>query len=124
MVSYNCYLNNGKLRKDTLLIIDEPEAHLHPQWIVEYARMVILLNKKLGVKFFIASHNPDMVSAIKYIAQKEKVESGLNFYLAEKVENSYVYNYKPLKTEIEDIFSSSNIAIERINQYGLGDEEL
>lgn len=44
-------LKNGFLQKDTLLIIDEPEAHLHPQWIVEYARMIVLLHKEIGVKF-------------------------------------------------------------------------
>lgn len=111
-------LNNGKLTKDTLLIIDEPEAHLHPQWIVEYAHIVVSLNKQIGVKFFIASHNPDMVSAIKYIAEKEKISDRVNFYLAEKVPDNYVYNYKSLKTNIEEIFSSFNIAIERINKYG------
>ena len=46
-------LNNGYLQKDTLLIIDEPEAHLHPQWIVEYAKLLFLLHKKLGMKIFI-----------------------------------------------------------------------
>lgn len=114
-------LNNGKLTKDTLLIVDEPEAHLHPQWIVEYARIVVLLNKRLGVKFFIASHSPDMVSAIKYIAEKEEVSDRVNFYLAEKREKDYTYDYKSLKTDIEPIFSSFNIAIERINQYGVQD---
>ena len=49
-------LKNGFLQKDTLLIIDEPEAHLHPQRIVEYARMIVLLHKEIGVKFFVASH--------------------------------------------------------------------
>lgn len=113
--------NNGKLTKDTLLIVDEPEAHLHPQWIVEYARIVVLMNKHLGVKFFIASHNPDMVSAIKYISEKEGVSDRVNFYLAKKRPDGYTYDYKALKTDIEDIFSSFNIAIERINQYGVQD---
>ncbi len=115
-------LNNGSLTKNTLLIIDEPEAHLHPKWIVEYARVVVLLNKRLGVKFFIASHSPDMVSAIKYIAEKEQMEGGLNFYLAEKTHQGYQYDYTPLGTDIEKIFSSFNIAFERINQYGSKDE--
>ena len=41
-------LKNGYLDNKTLLIIDEPEAHLHPQWIVEFARIITLLNKELG----------------------------------------------------------------------------
>lgn len=111
-------IKNGSLNDKTLLIIDEPESNLHPQWIIEYARLIVLLNKKIGVKFFIASHNPDMVSAIKYISEKEQVANNLNFYLAIKGKHKYLYNYKHLGTEIDPIFESFNIAIDRINQYG------
>ncbi|GAB4206552.1 MAG: AAA family ATPase [Bacteroidia bacterium] len=110
----NNYLNNH-----SLIIIDEPEAHLHPQWVVEYARMVVLLNKHLKVKFLIASHHPDMISAIKYISEKEGNSKNLRYYLAEKSkENEYLYKYIDLNTNIEKIFESFNVALERIDLYG------
>ncbi len=112
-------LKNGSLTDKTLLIIDEPESHLHPQWIIEYARLIVLLNKEIGIKFFIASHNPDMVSAIKYISEKENVAQNLNFYLAFRSEGKFHYDYAHLGNEIDPIFDSFNIAIERINQYGV-----
>ncbi len=111
-------LQKGLLSEKTLLIIDEPEAHLHPQWIVEYARLIVLLNKELGVKFLISSHNPDMISAIKYIAEKEQVDEKLNFYLAEKTAEAFKYNFVNLHTNIEPIFKSFNIALDRIDEYG------
>ena len=120
-------LKNGHIDNRTLLIIDEPESHLHPQWIVEYARMIVLLHKHIGVKFFLASHNPDMVSAIRYIAEKEGVLDNVNYYLAEEAEGEmYQYNYRSLGTEIDPIFASFNIALDRINQYSLPykDEEI
>ena len=120
-------LKNGHIDNRTLLIIDEPESHLHPQWIVEYARMIVLLHKHIGVKFFLASHNPDMVSAIRYIAEKEEVLDNVNYYLAEKEEGeTYLYNYRSLGAEIDPIFASFNIALDRINQYSLPykDEEI
>jgi predicted ATPase len=110
-------LKNGAINSKTLLIIDEPESHLHPQWVIEYARLIVLLNKEVGVKFFIASHNPDMVSAIKHIASKEGIINNVNFYLAEKNANSYTYSYKNLENNIEPIFESFNIALDRINLY-------
>lgn len=110
-------LKNGSLNDKTLLIIDEPESHLHPQWIIEYARLIVLLNKHIGMKFFIASHNPDMVSAIKFISEKEKVDDTTNFYLAEKVSN-FSYVFKDLNKEIDPIFESFNIAFERMHLYG------
>ena len=115
-------LKNGHIDNRTLLIIDEPESHLHPQWIVEYARMIVLLHKHIGVKFFLASHNPDMVSAIRYIAEKEGILSNVNYYLAEKTEEAYLYNYRALGSDIAPIFGSFNIAIDRISQYSINDE--
>ena len=115
-------LKNGHIDNRTLLIIDEPESHLHPQWIVEYARMIVLLHKHIGVKFFLASHNPDMVSAIRYIAEKEGVLDNVNYYLAEKTEEDYLYNYRALGSDIAPTFGSFNIAIDRISQYSIDDE--
>ena len=112
-------LKNGHIDNRTLLIIDEPESHLHPQWIVEYARMIVLLHKHIRVKFFLASHNPDMVSAIRYIAEKEGVLDNVNYYLAEKAEEAYLYNYRALGSDIAPIFGSFNIAIDRISQYSI-----
>ena len=113
-------LQNGYLTKETLLLIDEPEAHLHPQWIVEYARLLVLIHKKLGVKIMIASHNPDMVAAIRSIAEKEEVLSDTHFYLAERDMEDNQYTYRNLGQEIGDIFHSFNIALDRIHLYGSG----
>lgn len=112
-------LKNGILNDKTLLIIDEPESNLHPQWIIEYARVIVMLNKGLGVKFFLASHNPDMVSAIRYISEKEGILENVNFYLAERKDNKFSYDYKFLDKEIDPIFESFNIAIDRISKYGV-----
>ena len=111
---------NCSLNEDSLLIVDEPEVHLHPKWIVEYARVLVLIQKYLHTTILIASHNPDMISAIKYISEKEKVSDSLTFYIAEEVEKEGFgkYKYKNLGTDIEEIFSSFNIALDRINQYG------
>jgi predicted ATP-dependent endonuclease of OLD family len=113
--------NNGFLDNKTLLIIDEPETHLHPDWIVQYARLIVLLHKELNVNFFIASHNPDMVMALKYISKKELRETdSVNFYLAEE-NDKFLFDYKHVETDIESIFKSFNSAIDRINLLGATD---
>lgn len=111
-------LKNGWLDKETLLLIDEPEAHLHPQWIVEFARLLVKIHKILGVKMVIASHNPDMVAAIQSIAEKEGVRKDTVFYLAHKEKDDVSYEFVDKGTDIGDIFSSFNIALSRIEQYG------
>ena len=111
-------LRKGYLTNRTILIIDEPEAHLHPQWIVEFARLLVLLNKEIGLKIMIASHDPDMVSAIRYVSEAEGTLDNTNFYLAEPDEDTETYTYKHLGTDIESIFESFNMALTKIEMYG------
>lgn len=113
-------LENGYLTEETLLLIDEPEAHLHPQWIIEFARLLVLLHKETGTKVVIASHNPDMVSAIRAIAEKEGVLEKTHFYQAMSVGTNHRYVYQDLGQDIEEIFRSFNIALDRIRMYGTG----
>lgn len=111
-------LENEWLDEETILLIDEPEAHLHPQWIVEFARILVLLSKKLGTKIVLACHNPDMVAAIQSISEREQMSDQTHFYLAEPVAGSSQYNFVDKGNEIGDIFESFNIAMSRIEQYG------
>lgn len=111
-------VENGHINDKTLLLIDEPEAHLHPQWIVEFARLLVLLHKNLGLKMMIASHNPDMVSAISAISQKEGIDGNTRFYLSEQNSETRKFVFKNLGTDISEIFTSFNIALDRINLYG------
>jgi hypothetical protein len=69
----------------------------------------------------LASHNPDMVSAIRYISEEEGILDSVNFYLAEKSTNKFKYSYKALRHDIEPIFESFNIALSRINEYGVSE---
>lgn len=99
---------NGLVDSKTMLIMDEPEAHLHPQWIVRFARLLVLLRKETGCKLFISSHSTDLVSSIKYISEKE-LGASPSFYLAEQ-ENSekYAYSFRALGDDIEPIFETFN----------------
>lgn len=117
MAILNVLYTRGYLNEETLLIIDEPEAHLHPQWVFEYARVLMLIAKKLKVRMLLTSHSPDMISAIQKVAKVEKLE-GVNFYVAEETEKgSFLYNYKPLGDSIEEIFDKFNVAIDKTDVY-------
>lgn len=111
-------LKNGWIDENTLFIIDEPECHLHPQWIVEYAHMLVRINKYIGAKIVISSHNPDMVSAIQAISSHEGTLDNLNFYLAEpSTESEGQYEFRCLGTKYSEIFDAFNVSIDRINAF-------
>ena len=92
--------------------------HIHPQWIVEFTRVLVRLQSVLGVKVLINSHNPDMVAAIQSIAAKENVYDKTIFYLAERHKDSMQFGFRNLGHEIDGIFTSFNIALSRIQEYG------
>lgn len=107
----------GSLNNQTLLIIDEPEAHLHPQWVVEFARILVLLYKELGVRVLITSQNPNMVAAIQTIAEKEEKLLDVTFYQAYEVSDNK-YNFLNHKQDISEIFKSFNVAFSKMEDYG------
>lgn len=91
-------LENDILNQNSILIIDEPENHLHPKWQLKYAKVLVTLAKN-GVKILIASHSPYMIEAIKRYSDLENLEESTNFYLAE---NSII---EP-RNRLEDIFKT------------------
>ena len=113
-------LQNGWLTDKTMLIIDEPESHLHPQWIVDYARILVLINKMIGTKILLSSHNPDMIAAIQTISESKGLKDITRFYLATTSPEAPDQNdFKDLGFNIEEIFDSFNIALSRIDSYNL-----
>lgn len=110
-------LDNGFIDDNCLLIIDEPEAHLHPQWIIEYARMIVLLRKTIKTKFFIATHSTDMVEALRSLSEAEGIESDLRYYLGEEDKGSGNYIFRDLGLDIEPIFASFNKSFDKLEYY-------
>ena len=110
-------VKNGWLKENTLLEIDEPETNLHPSWVVEFAHLLVMIHKNLGTKILITSHHPDMVSAIRYISEKEGLLENTNFYLAEPVDDSNMYEYKDLKCDIDPVFESFNKSFDMLQKY-------
>ena len=77
-------LNSVYIGPASLLIIDEPEVHLHPKWEVEYAKIIIELSK-LGVIILISTHSPYFLRALrKYSKEDEQIEGITKFYFGEK----------------------------------------
>ena len=68
---------NNWLNKNSILILDEPEVHLHPKWQLEMAKIIVELVKN-GVKILVNSHSPYMIEALQRYSEVEKVNS--NFY--------------------------------------------
>jgi len=94
ILSQNNYLNES-----TVLILDEPEVHLHPKWQLEMANIIVELVKN-GVKIVVNSHSPYMIEALKRYSEVEEIEEKTNFYLAE---NGYIEHQDSLENIFEKL---------------------
>lgn len=83
-------LEKGELEKSTMLILDEPEAHLHPSWQNRFAEMIVLLVKELNVNILLTTHSSNFVLALDAFMRKHKIEEKTNFYRTEFNENGMV----------------------------------
>ncbi|SFV64250.1 ABC transporter ATP-binding protein [hydrothermal vent metagenome] len=91
---------NNYLNENSILVLDEPEVHLHPKWQLEMAKIIVALVKN-GVKIVVNSHSPYMIEALELYSKKEEINS--NFYLAEK-ENDYAI-ISDVTDNLEPIYS-------------------
>lgn len=73
-------INKGALTESTVLVLDEPEAHLHPAWQNKFAEIIVMLVKELNVKVLLTSHSPNFVLAIDAFMRKYKINDKTNFY--------------------------------------------
>ena len=73
-------LKNKQLDGNTILIIDEPEVHLHPKWQIKYAEILILISKELGVKILLNSHSPYLIRAMEVYRKTYDYEDNTKFY--------------------------------------------
>jgi AAA15 family ATPase/GTPase len=59
--------------KDGILIIEEPENHLHPRYIDIFIENLFEYSKKLKVQVFMSTHSVDLIrSALKYPSTDEE----------------------------------------------------
>lgn len=65
LLLFKSICESGKLSERDVLILDEPEIHLHPEWQLIYAEAIVLLQKKLDLTVLITSHSPAFVRAIE-----------------------------------------------------------
>lgn len=83
-------LNKGEIDNTTMLILDEPEAHLHPKWQNAFAEIIVLLVKELDVNVLLTTHSPNFMLALDAFMRKYDISEKTNFYQTDIVENGFV----------------------------------
>lgn len=96
-------LTNGALEYNGTIVLDEPEIHLHPEWQLLLAEIIVLLNKEFGIHILLNTHSPYFLRAIQVYAAKHQLSSKCRYYLSESI-NEHESHIVDVTDNIEMIY--------------------
>ncbi|MGE4293007.1 MAG: AAA family ATPase [Desulfovibrio sp.] len=85
-----------------LLILDEPEVHMHPKWQLEYAKLLVSMVDELGMSVLMTTHSPVFVEAMEFVGKK-KLGEKCHFYLSERMAEGGASDPVVLRDVTEDL---------------------
>lgn len=71
-----------------ILIIDEPEVHLHPEWQLKYAQIIVNLQRAFNLRVLITTHSPNFMLAIKYYSRLANTDKSVVSYSVKRSPNN------------------------------------
>ena len=97
-------LENGVFLEDALVIIDEPETNLHPEWQLKLAELLVMFQCKLGIQIYLNSHSPYFVRAMEYFADLHGALDVFSFYLMKPAEQPGMYESEDVTENLGAIY--------------------
>lgn len=94
---------NGHISEKGCIVLDEPEIHLHPEWQLVFARLIVLLQKTFNLHILLTTHSPYFLRAIQVYSSKYEIADRCNYYLAENNEDGTA-SIRDVKGSIEEIY--------------------
>jgi len=91
---------NGTIEEHGVVILDEPEIHLHPEWQVQLAEILIVLQKEYNLHLLINTHSPYFLNALEVYSAKQGIADRCKYYLAE--------NKDETQSTVRDVTGSIN----------------
>lgn len=77
-------LKNGSIDDNGVIILDEPEIHLHPEWQLKFAEVIVLIQKEFGMNVLLNTHSPYFLNAIEVYSKRYGIDSSCNYYMTEE----------------------------------------
>ena len=73
-------IEKGVMIEEDVLILDEPEIHLHPYWQLKYAEIIVLLQKTFNLSIVLTTHSPYFLRAIHVFSKNHGILDKCRFY--------------------------------------------
>lgn len=95
---------NGHIKERGCIVLDEPEIHLHPEWQLVFAELIVLLQKTFNLHILLNTHSPYFLRAIQVYSAKYEIADRCNYYLAENDIDNNIAFIRNVKGNIDKIY--------------------
>ena len=75
-------LESGALKRKDVLILDEPEIHLHSEWQIIYAELIVILQKTFDLTILLVTHSFQFLESLEYFMRKYEIPERGNYYIS------------------------------------------
>lgn len=107
-------LKKGKINYNTMLILDEPEAHLHPEWQNIMAQIIVMLVERLDINVLLTTHSINFVLALETYMHKYNIEDKTNFYRTVYDYKNNQVDYKCSNDEINKVYEDLSMPYDKM----------
>ena len=109
-------IDKGILSPGSVLLIDEPEIHLHPKWQLILAELLITMQKKLGITVVMSTHSPQFLMSIE--AFSKKLDTHVDYYFADTKKHTF----DNVNGRLEEVYRSMAEPLLMADKLRYGDE--
>ncbi len=101
-----------------IVILDEPEIHLHPEWQLKFAEIIVLLQIEFGVHVLLNTHSPYFLNAIEVYTNEYGIGDKCRYYLAEEKDGRV--GMEDVTNEVERIYAKLARPLQDLENMGYG----
>lgn len=113
-------IDTGIIVKNSTLILDAPETHLHPNLKIALAEIVVLLQKEMKLHILTNIYSPYFLRAIEVFSKKYSIDDTTKYYLAyNDGDNAKV---KDVTLNISEIYKELSDPLQRLENEGYKEE--
>lgn len=109
---HNLFLTDF-LDYENLLILDEPEVNLHPEWQVLLAEILVILQKEFSLTLLISTHSPYFLNAIDTFSYKYGVNTNCKYYFAE-IDKNLQSKFTNMSNSVDELYNELAIPFEKL----------
>ena len=97
-------IENSKLNEKDVLVLDEPEIHLHPEWQLIYAEIIVLLQKALNLNIIITTHSSTFLEAIDLYSRKHYISERCTYYLSKESDIENMSDFEDITANLDKAY--------------------